>query len=35
MVLDRGGVVRGLWAGFRDGEQHAMASLIDTLLAEN
>ncbi|MFM8250010.1 MAG: TlpA family protein disulfide reductase [Planctomycetota bacterium] len=34
LVVDRKGIVRGVWLGFRSGDQHDMARLIDQLLAE-
>ena len=34
VVVDRRGTVRGVWLGFRAGDQHDMARLIDQLLAE-
>lgn len=34
LVVDRKGIVRGVWLGFRSGDQHDMARLIDQLLEE-
>jgi thiol-disulfide isomerase/thioredoxin len=32
LVLDRGGVIRGLWIGYRSGTERAIAGLVEELL---
>jgi thiol-disulfide isomerase/thioredoxin len=34
VVLDRGGIIRGVWIGFDSGDQEQMQQLISKLLAE-
>ncbi|HJT34185.1 MAG TPA: TlpA disulfide reductase family protein [Pirellulales bacterium] len=34
LVIDREGVVRGVWIGYRPGVEHQIAALVDELLAK-
>jgi len=34
VLLDRGGIIRGVWGGYGSGDQRQMERLVEKLLAE-